>query len=554
MAKYDNDVKQLLELVGGKENINTVAHCATRMRFVLNDNAKANADAIGKLDVVKGTFINAGQFQVIIGNDVPTFYREFIANAGITEATKADVKQAGVANQNKLQQAVAVLADIFVPLIPALVAGGFLLGFGNLLKATGLPWMPEGISYATDPNTADLVSQMLIYTEWIGGAVFGFLPVGVAWSTVRKFGGTPILGIVLGLLLVSPNFVNAYGYAINDGYTDGGELTVLVGPEAVATAIKKVSEDNENKKLVEKAKSGDETAKKELVDAENKEISAAYETAKTELNGKPGKYQLDFFGYKINLVGYQALVLPALFAGIILVWIEKFLNKFTPDVVKLVIVPLFTLLITGTLAIAIVGPLARELGNLIALFFTTVLEIPVLNIFGALIFGVGYAPLVITGLHHTFLAVDLQLIASTGSTPIWPMIAMSNVAQGVAAFAVFFIARKQNDVKLSEVSISGAVSAGFGITEPAMFGANLKLSYPFLAAITASGVGAVILTLGQVDAAAVGVGGLFLAWAAIIPSDWLVFFIATAATCTIAFGGTLLLAKTGLPSFKKEKQ
>lgn len=546
MAKYENDVVKLLELVGGKENINTVAHCATRMRFVLKDDAKADAEAIDKMDVVKGTFTNAGQFQVIVGNDVPTFYREFAAYAGITEATKAEVKEAGAKKQNKAQQAVAFLADIFVPLIPALVAGGLLLGLGNILGATDLPWLPKGETYLTLAQTKDGAATLKFFTDWIGGAVFGFLPVGVTWSTVRRLGGTPILGIVMGLLLVSSMFMNAYDYGNVSTYKDGTNLAVIAGPEIVTSTTKAV--ETKNKDLKGTA----------LLDAKNDAITKVYEAAKKEVDAgklKP-KFQLDLFGLKINLIGYQALVLPALFAGLLLVWIERLMNKITPDVVKLVVVPFVTLVVTGILAITIVGPAARLLGDLLAGGFKYLLATPGLNVFGALLFGGSYAPLVITGLHHTFIAVDLQLTASFGGTPIWPMIAMSNISQSMAALAVFFIARRQKEAKLADVSISGAVAAWFGITEPAMFGANLKLSYPFIAAITASAAGAVILTLGGVLSNGIGVGGLALAWASIKfdGSNQLWWWIATLVTCVVAFGGTLLLSKSGLklPS-KKNK-
>lgn len=545
MAKYENDVVKLLELVGGKDNINTVAHCATRMRFVLNDDSKADADAIEKMDAVKGTFTNAGQFQVIIGNDVPTFYREFAANAGIQEATKAEVKQAGAQKQNQLQQAVAFLADIFVPLIPALVAGGLLLGIGNILGATDLPWLPKGKTYLTLAETEAVATTLKFFTDWIGGAVFGFLPVGVTWSTVRRLGGTPILGIVMGLLLVSGMFMNAYAYGNVSTYKDGTNLAVIAGPEAVDTASKLVEETNPNLKGTQ------------LLDAKNSAITKAYNEAQKEVDAgkiKP-KFQLDLFGLKINLIGYQALVLPALFAGLALVWIERFMNKITPDVIKLVVVPFVTLVVTGILAITIVGPTARFLGDGLANMFKFLLEQPGLNVFGALLFGGTYAPLVITGLHHTFIAVDLQLTANFGGTPIWPMIAMSNISQSMAALAVFFIARRQKEQKLEEVSLSGAVAAWFGITEPAMFGANLKLSYPFIAAITASAIGSVILTLGGVLSNGIGVGGLALAWASIKfdGANQLWWWVATLITCVIAFVGTLILSKAGikLPTKKK---
>lgn len=634
MAKYETDVVKLLELVGGKENINTVAHCATRMRFVLKDDAKADVDAIGQMDAVKGTFTNAGQFQVIIGNDVPTFYREFVANAGITEATKAEVKEAGAQKQNKVQQAVAFLADIFVPLIPGLVAGGLMLGFRNILEAKDLPWLDAGKTYLTLESTKDIATLLHSYTWWVAEAVFAFLPVGVTWSAVRRLGGTPILGILMGLMLVSGSFMNAYDYGNVSTFNDGANLAVIAGPAAVKSAADSVKKEHisnyiekgktdksihpdvakealsettkttlayafENKlttgasdiqKLVtlKNAKddinffkkfkeqpaafasrvideayvkvyetkvkaAGTDEVKKEgeaILAQQNAAVSKEYKTQQELADSgavKP-KFQWNFFGLKVNLIGYQALVLPALFVSIALVWLERFMNKVTPDVVKIVVVPFVTLVLTGFLAITIIGPSARFLGDSLAGLFKFLLATPGLNVLGALLFGGSYAPLVITGLHHTFIAVDLQLTASFGGTPIWPMIAMSNISQSMAALAVFFIARRQKERKLEEVSISGAVAAWFGITEPAMFGANLKLSYPFIAAIVASAAGAVILTLGGVLSNGIGVGGLALAWASIKfeGSNQLFWWIATLVTCIVAFGGTLLLSKTGV--------
>lgn len=641
MAKYENDVKQLLELVGGKENINTVAHCATRMRFVLNDDSKADVAGIEKLDAVKGTFTNAGQFQVIIGNDVPTFYREFASNAGIQEATKAEVKAAGAKSQSKIQQAVAFLADIFVPLIPGLVAGGLMLGFRNILEAKGLPWLPAGETYLSLKATADIATLLHSYTWWIAEAVFAFLPVGVTWSAVRRLGGTPILGILMGLMLVTGSFMNAYDYGNVSTYTDGANLAVIAGPASVKSVtdstkqshvVKYVEGTSEvttpNAEVAKAALSdtvkealtfatssgfvkGDTDIQKllSLKDAKDdvnflkkfgtqpaafatKAIDSAYVTTYEAKVNKVGateikkegeailkeqneavtkelslqkelvdagvvkpKFQWNFFGLKVNLIGYQALVLPALFVALALVWLERLMNKITPDVVKIVVVPFVTLVLTGFLAITIIGPSARFLGDSLAGVFKFLLGTPGLNVIGALLFGGTYAPLVITGLHHTFIAVDLQLTASFGGTPIWPMIAMSNISQSMAALAVYFIARKQKEDKLKEVSISGAVAAWFGITEPAMFGANLKLSYPFIAAIIASAAGAVVLTLGGVLSNGIGVGGLALAWASIKfdGNHQIIWWIATLVTCVIAFVGTIVLSKTGLKLPGKKK-
>ena len=236
MKNYQDEAKELLKLIGGKENVASVTHCATRLRFALVDEAKASPKDIQKLDSVKGTFTNAGQFQVIIGNDVGDFYKDFIRVSGIEGATKEDVKKAAMTKQPFLQRMVAHLAEIFVPLIPALVAGGLMLGLGNFLQA-GLPFLGVKEVIDTKPvynsfkDISEITRIILFFTDWIGGAVFGMLPVLITWSTVRKFKGNEALGIVLGLMLVAGGMLNAYVYGnmageginIKDALLNGNE-------------------------------------------------------------------------------------------------------------------------------------------------------------------------------------------------------------------------------------------------------------------------------------------------------------------------------------------
>ncbi len=490
MGKYQDEAKQLLELVGGKENVVSVTHCATRMRFALADDAKANVKAIQQLPTVKGTFTNAGQFQVIIGNDVSDFSKDFLAGAGIQEASKEDVKKAAAQSQPFLQRMVAHLAEIFVPLIPALVAGGLMLGLNNFLGAA-LPALGGKTPIEAMPFLKP-VSQFMV---WIGVAVFGMIPVLVSWSTTRKFGGTQILGIVLGLMLILPGFMlNAYTYS------------------AIATAGGNVRDV--------------------LINGDAKQ------------GIKAGEYVLNLGFYKILMIGYQAQVLPAMFAAITLCYVEKFFNKRTPEVLKLVWVPFITLVVTGFLTILFIGPFARTLGELLTGFFGFLFKTPGLKYLGALLFGSLYAPLVITGLHHTFIAVDLQLAASTGGTFIWPMIAISNISQAGAVLATYFLYK--SDKKQESVSMSGFVSAAFGITEPAMFGANMKYMYPFYAALIGSAAGALICTHFTVLANGIGVGGVALAWLSIKASSMGIFMLATLVTFGLAFGLTFVFNKTKL--------
>ena len=342
MGKYQDEAKKLLELVGGKDNIASVTHCATRMRFALVDETKASVKEIQGLPTVKGTFTNAGQFQVIMGNDVGDFYKDFIGVSGIESASKEDVKKAAMTKQPLLQRMVAHLAEIFVPLIPALVAGGLMLGLGNFLQAN-LPFL-GGKSFK---ETSEMARVILFFTDWIGGAVFGMLPVLVCWSTVRKFKGNEALGIVLGLMLVSGIMLNAYVYGNMAGEGINVKDALLNGNEKYGI--------------------------------------------------EAGKHILNLGITKITLIGYQAQVLPAMFAGIAMCYIEKFFNKRTPEVLKLVWVPFVTLIVTGFLTILFIGPFARTLGEWLVAVFAFLVKTPGLKYLGALLFGSTYAPLVITG-------------------------------------------------------------------------------------------------------------------------------------------------------------
>ncbi|GBU10861.1 trehalose-specific PTS enzyme IIB and IIC component [Erysipelotrichaceae bacterium] len=432
MAKYTDESKQLLELVGGKENIASLSHCVTRLRFVLKNTDIADAKAIEELDEVKGTFTHAGQFQVIIGNGVSDYYKDFIAVSGVEEANKAEVTEAAKQNMNPLERAISVFADIFVPLLPAIIAGGLILGLRNVLG--DIEFYGEGGTLAATYGWVDQLNSIL----WVPGeAIFHFLPVGVAWSTVKKFGGSEILGIVLGIMLVSPQLMNAYAFA-------GAQVTGEVIPA------------------------------------------------------------WDFGLLSIQKVGYQAQVLPAMFSGILLAKMEVFLNKRVHESIRLVVVPLVVLLVSLFFSYTIIGPISREIGNGIAFTFEALLTGP-LKVFGAILFGLIYAPLVITGLHHTFLAVDLILIGKLGSTMIWPMIALSNIAQGSAALAAYFIYK---DAKTRAVSSSATISAYLGVTEPALYGINIKFKYPFIAAIIGSATAAVFVTVFGVTAGSIGIGGL----------------------------------------------
>ena len=429
MGKFTEESKQLLELVGGKANIAAVSHCVTRMRFVLNDPAKADVKGIEKIKGVKGTFTQAGQFQVIIGQEVQQFYNDFTAVSGLEGVTKEQVKKQAKQNQNILQQIMASIAEIFAPIIPALVVGGLILGFRNVIGEI-------------DFGNGTIVSQSQFWAGvhsflWlIGEAIFHMLPVGICWSITKKMGTTQILGIVLGCTLVSGQLLNAYGVA-----------------GAAADAIPK----------------------------------------------------WDFGFTQVNMIGYQAQVIPAILAGFCLVFLEKFFTKICPKVISMIVVPFFSLVLAVMASHFILGPIGWKIGSWISAGVHAGLTSTVNWLFAG-VFGLFYAPLVITGLHHMTNAIDTQLVADFGGTILWPMIALSNIAQGSAVLGMIFLQKK--NVKTQEVSIPACISCYLGVTEPAMFGVNLKYGFPFFSAMIGSCIAAVISVGSGVMANSIGVGGI----------------------------------------------
>ena len=411
MGKYSEDAKELLHLVGGKENIAAVSHCMTRMRFVLNDPQKADIAKIEAMKVVKGSFTQTGQFQVIIGNTV---------------------KKAAKQNQNVLQRIITALAEIFAPLIPAIITGGLILGFRNCIDSLYL--------FENGTKTLCDISQFWTGIDsflWlIGEAVFHMLPVGICWSVTKKMGTTQMLGIVLGLTLVSGQLLNAYAVA----GTAAADIPVW-----------------------------------------------------------------DFGYFKVNMIGYQAQVIPAILAAFTLVYLEKFFRKITPQVVSMIVVPFCSLLLAVIAAHFILGPVGWKIGSAISSVVYAGITGSFKVIFGA-IFGFVYAPLVITGLHHMSNAIDLQLIEDYGGTMLWPMIALSNIAQGSAVLGMVFLQRK--NVRAQEVNVPACISCYLGVTEPAIFGVNLKHVFPFVCGMIGSACAAVVCVATGTTANAIGVGGL----------------------------------------------
>ncbi|BBU38844.1 PTS system trehalose-specific EIIBC component [Aeribacillus pallidus] len=458
-------VEKIVESVGGKENIVAATHCVTRLRFALKDEGKVDKEALESIDIVKGSFSANGQFQVVIGQGlVDKVYNEMVELTGIDRATKQEIKDAAEAKLNPLQRAIKTLADIFIPILPAIVTAGLLMGINNIL--TGQNIFYEGKSFVeVHKEWADLASIINL----IANTAFVFLPGLIGWSAVTKFGGSPLLGIVLGLMLVHPDLLNAWGWG---AAKEEGNIPVW-----------------------------------------------------------------NLFGLDVQKVGYQGQVLPVLVASYVLAKTELFWRKRIPDAFQLLLVAPLSLLFTGFLAFIAIGPITFAIGNGITSVFVSVFHnVPAI---GGLLYGAIYAPLVVTGMHHTFLPVDLQLITNTGGTFLWPILVLSNIAQGSAALAMMFLAK---DEKLKGLSFTSAVSAYLGITEPAMFGVNLRYRYPFISAMIGAAIGGMFITLNKVIAFSIGVGGLpgFLS---IVQQKWAPFFIGMAIAIVLPFALTFVLGK-----------
>ena len=489
MGKFEKEAKVLLDAIGGKENVSAVTHCATRMRFVLIDEKKADIKAIEEIGAVKGTFTNAGQFQVIIGNDVPIFYNDFTAVSGIEGVSKEAAKAAAKINQNAVQRVMTMLAEIFTPIIPAIIVGGLILGFRNILEGVQIQAfgqkVVDGVLQFTkdgEPIYKTIVDVSKFWAGvnhflWLPGeAIFQFLPVGIVWSVRRKMGTSQILGIVLGICLVSPQLLNAY--------------LVAGTPQS--------------------------------------------EIAKN--------WVWDFGFFTVQRIGYQAQVIPALLAGLSLSYLEIFWRKRIPEVVSMIFVPFLSLLPAIILAHTVLGPIGWTLGQWLSTIVLAGLTGPVKWLFGA-VFGALYAPFVITGLHHMTNAIDSQLVADAGGTGLWPMIALSNIAQGSAVFAYYWMNR--HNEKEAQIALPATISAYLGVTEPALFGVNVKYIYPFVAGMMGSSIAGLLSVSFNVKANAIGVGGL-PGILSIQPKYMLAFAAIMLVAIAVPFVLTMLFRRLGL--------
>lgn len=423
---YRKTAQEILDKVGGGKNIVSAAHCATRLRLVIADNSKADKTAIENVEGVKGVFEASGQLQIILGTGtVNKVFDEFISIAGITASTKAEAKEAAAQKQNVFMRAIKLLGDIFVPIIPAIVASGFLMGIMNSLDFM----INNGFI------NMDTSSSIYVFANLFSNTAYTFLQILIAFSAAKAFGANPYLGAVIGMIMINPSLQNAYTVA-----TEGVQQTQSV-----------------------------------------------------------------FFGlYDIDMVGYQGHVIPVVIAVWLLSVIEKKLHKIVPEVLDLFVTPLVSVFVTGYLTLSIIGPVFVWAENAVLYGIQWLLTLP-LGI-GSLIMGALYAPTVVTGIHQMYTAIDIGQIAQYGVTYWLPLASAANVAQGAAALAV---ALKSKDKKIKSLALPSSLSAFMGITEPAIFGVNLRFFKPFIAGCIGGGCGALYASIVHLGAKGTGVTGIF---------------------------------------------
>lgn len=423
---YRKTAQEILDKVGGSKNIASAAHCATRLRLVIADNSKADKTAIENVEGVKGVFEASGQLQIILGTGtVNKVFDEFISIAGITASSKAEAKEAAAQKQNVFMRAIKLLGDIFVPIIPAIVASGFLMGIMNSLDFM----INNGFI------NMDTSSSIYVFASLFSNTAYTFLQILIAFSAAKAFGANPYLGAVIGMIMINPSLQNAYTVA-----TEGVQQTQSV-----------------------------------------------------------------FFGlYDIDMVGYQGHVIPVVIAVWLLSVIEKKLHKIVPEVLDLFVTPLVSVFVTGYLTLSIIGPIFVWAENAILGGIQWLLTLPFG--LGSLVMGALYAPTVVTGIHQMYTAIDIGQIAQYGVTYWLPLASAANIAQGAAALAV---ALKSKDKKIKSLALPSSLSAFMGITEPAIFGVNLRFFKPFIAGCIGGGCGALYASIVHLGAKGTGVTGIF---------------------------------------------
>ena len=465
---------EVVEAVGGASNISAAAHCATRLRLVIADESKINQQALDDNEDLKGTFAAGGMFQIIVGpGDVDQVYANMVANHGVREVSKDEAKEEAEAGGNIFSRFIKMIADIFVPVLPALIAGGLLMALHSVLTADGL---------FGKESVVDMYDWMTDYDaliKLVSSAAFASLPVLVGFSAAKRFGGNTYLGAAMGAAMVSPSLLSAYS----------------------------------------------------MTDAAAAAKFWAYTDQSSVWN---------LFGLEVTKVGYQAMVIPTLVVTWIMCLIEKNLHKVLKGTADFLLTPLITMLVTGFLAFTIIGPVTRVAAEYLTWGINWTYS--TLGVFGGLLFGLVYSPIVVTGLHQSFPAIEIPLLPVNGGVGdfIFPVASMANVAQGAAALAVFF---KTRDAKLKGLAGAGGASAVFGITEPAIFGVNLRLRWPFFCAMAAAAIGSAGVALLNVRGQALGAAG-FVGFVSIKPESIPAYLALEVLVFVISFGLTFGYAMT----------
>lgn len=459
---------EVVEAVGGASNISAAAHCATRLRLVIADESKINQQALDDNEDLKGTFAAGGMFQIIVGpGDVDQVYANMVANHGVREVSKDEAKEEAEKGGNLFSRFIKMIADIFVPILPALVAGGLMMAINNVMTAEGL--FGEQSLTTMYPAIADYAALI----NMVSSAAFASLPVLVGFSAAKRFGGNVYLGAAIGAAMVSSDLLNAW----NTGAALAGE-------------------------------------------------------AKVEY--------WHIFGMDVAKIGYQAQVIPTLAVTYVMCLIEKNLHKVLKGTADFLLTPLITMLVTGFLAFTIIGPVTRVAAEYLTWGINWTYS--TLGVFGGLLFGLVYSPIVVTGLHQSFPAIEIPLLPVNGGVGdfIFPVASMANVAQGAAALAIFF---KTKDAKLKGLAGAGGASAVFGITEPAIFGVNLRLRWPFFCAMAAAAIGSAGVALLNVRGQALGAAG-FVGFVSIMPKSIPAYLALEVLVFVLSFGFTFAYAMT----------
>jgi len=397
--------KKVIEALGGRENVNSVAHCATRLRVMVKDEAKINKDAIENLEKVQGAFFNSGQYQIIFGTGtVNKMYDEVVA-LGLPTSSKDEMKEEAGKQGNWFQRAIRTFGDVFVPLLPAIVATGLFMGIRGAIV------QDQVLALFGTTAEAFKATNFYTYSVVLTDTAFAFFPALICWSAFRVFGGNPLLGLVLGLMMVNSSLPNAWAVASGDAQP------------------------------------------------------------------------ILFFGF-IKVVGYQNSVLPAFFVGLTGAKLEKWLRKRIPDVLDLLLVPFLTFLVMSILALFVIGPVFHEVESYVKVATVWLLSLPMG--LGGLILGGVHQVIVVTGVHHIFNLLEANLVTSTGSDPLNAIITAAMTAQLGATLAVGV---KTKNPKIKALAFPAALSAGLGITEPAIFGINLRYGKPFIMGLIAGAAG-----------------------------------------------------------------